>query len=129
MQEYLPAALSVKDYALKYFSPSSGDGDPSRKRLSLQLGQSLGAWLHSFHAWAARPAQSHLRDQLALDEGSMRRLKHYINYGLLVDTVANFPAVLADAKETFEKVREATAAELERAGELQVIHGDFWTGK
>jgi hypothetical protein len=58
----------------------------------------------------------------------MQKLKHMVNYTMLVDTVANFPSILADAKETFEKIKEATADEL-HSSHLQVTHGDFWTGK
>jgi hypothetical protein len=125
VQEYLPHALSLKDYALKHFSASSRD--PSRKPVCAELGRSLGAWLRSFHEWAALPAQSGLRAAARANEG-MARLKHLVNYPALGETVANFPSVLGDAKETFDEISKATADELQRP-DLQLIHGDFWTGK
>ncbi|KAK4250571.1 kinase-like domain-containing protein [Corynascus novoguineensis] len=122
IQEYLPQALSLKDYALKYFSSP----DPSRKQLCLELGRSLGVWLRDFHRWAALPEQAKFRDGLRSNE-PMQKIKHMANYQRLVGTVANFPAILGEAQETFEKIKDATAAELDRP-DLQIIHGDFWTG-
>lgn len=123
MQEYLPQALSLKDYALKHFSSP----DPSRRPLCLELGRSLGVWLRDFHSWASLPEQSKFREEIKLNK-PMQGLKHMVNYSTLVDTVANFPSVLADAKETFEKIKEVAAKDLDRP-DLQIIHGDFWTGK
>jgi hypothetical protein len=123
VQEFLPDALSLKDYALKHFSSP----DPSRKPLCLELGRSLGVWLRGFHSWAALPEQSKFQEEMKSNE-PMQKLKHMVNYTMLVDTVANFPSILADAKETFEKIKEATGDEL-RNSNLQVTHGDFWTGK
>ncbi|KAK3301603.1 kinase-like domain-containing protein [Chaetomium strumarium] len=123
VQEYLPNALSLKDYALKHFSASAAPAAAaSRKPLCLELGRSLGGWLRDFH----QRASSLLRDVVSANE-PMQQLKHYVNYGTLVDTVANFPSILGDAKETFEKIREVTAQELQ-GPDLGVIHGDFWTG-
>ncbi|KAL2181986.1 kinase-like domain-containing protein [Thermothelomyces heterothallicus CBS 202.75] len=122
IQEYLPGALSLKDYALRHFSSP----DPSRKPLCLELGRSLGAWLREFHAWASLPEQADLREELKSNE-PMQKIKHMANYQTLVGTVANFPSILGEAQETFEKIKDATAKELDRP-DLQVIHGDFWTG-
>lgn len=58
----------------------------------------------------------------------MQQLKHMVNYTSLVQTVDNFPSILSDAKETFQQLEQVAAKELERP-DLQVIHGDFWTGK
>lgn len=124
VQEYFPDSLSLKDYALKHFSSSR---DPSREPLCRELGRSLGVWLRDFHAWAARPEQARLREQIKSNE-PMQRIKHFVNYSNLVETVAGFPAILADARETFEQIRDATAQELDLPN-LQVTHGDFWTGK
>ncbi|EAQ88958.1 hypothetical protein CHGG_05577 [Chaetomium globosum CBS 148.51] len=122
VQTYLPHALNLKHYALKHFASP----DPSRKPLCLELGRSLGGWLRGFHAWALRPEQSKFREQAKAND-EMRQIVHMATYNTLVSAVADFPTVLADAKETFEKIRDFTAAELQNPG-LQVIHGDFWTG-
>jgi hypothetical protein len=123
IQEFLPDALSLKEYALKHFSSP----DPSRKPLCLELGRSLGVWLRDFHSWAALPEQSKFQEEMKSNE-PMQKLKHMVNYTMLVDTVANFPSILSDAKETFEKIKEVTADEF-HSSHLQVTHGDFWTGK
>lgn len=123
IQEYLPSALSLKEYALKHFSSP----DSSRKPLCLDLGRSLGVWLRHFHSWASLPEQSNFREKVKANE-PMQKIKHMANYTTLVDTVANFPSILTDAKQVFEQIREATAKELDRP-DLQVTHGDFWTGK
>ncbi|KAH6841130.1 kinase-like domain-containing protein [Chaetomium sp. MPI-CAGE-AT-0009] len=122
VQEYLPDALSLKHYALKHFSSP----DPSRKPLCLELGRSLGVWLRDFHVWTSHPEQSGFREQAKAND-EMRQIKHMSTYETLVSTVADFPTILADAKETFEKIRDFTAEELKNPA-LQVIHGDFWTG-
>ena len=124
IQEFLPDALSLKEYALKHFSLSR---DPSRKPLCVDLGRSLGVWLRSFHDWAALPEQSNFRSEIKSNE-AMQKIRQFANYSTLVNTVDNFPDILADARETFEKIRDATAEEITRP-DLQVIHGDFWTGK
>jgi hypothetical protein len=123
VQEYLPNALSLKDYALKHFSDPASSS--SRKPVCLELGRSLGGWLRAFHQRA-----SSLLPEVVKANEPMQQLKHYVNYGTLVDTVANFPSLLGDARETFEEIKEATARELQQSPDLlKVIHGDFWTGK
>lgn len=130
VQEYLPSALSLKDFALKHFSSPSAPSDAvSRKPLCHELGHSLGAWLRSFHDWAARPEQTGLKDKMRANR-PMQQLKHMVNYTTLVATVGNFPTILGDGKEVFEEVERAMAREMEKGEEkLEVIHGDFWTGK
>jgi hypothetical protein len=123
IQEFLRDALSLKEYALKHFSSP----DSSRKPLCLELGRSLGVWLRDFHSWVALPEQSKFQEEMKSNE-PMQKIKHMANYITLADTVANFPSILADAKETFEKIKEVTADEL-HSSHLQIIHGDFWTGK
>lgn len=123
VQEYLPNALSLKHYALKHFASP----DPSRKPLCLELGRSLGVWLRDFHVWASHPEQSKFREQAKAND-EMRQIKHMSTYETSVSAVVNFPTILGDAKETFEKIRDFAAAELQNPA-LQVIHGDFWTGK
>ncbi len=124
LMEYLPNSLNVKDYALKNFASSP---DAARKPACLEFGRALGTWLRSFHAWAARPEQAEFQ-KLAESNRVMSEVKHTANYKLLVDNVEKYPEILADAKETFEKVRDMAAAELDLPN-LQPVHADFWTGK
>lgn len=124
VQEYLANALSLKEFALKHFSPSP---DASRKRPCSELGWSLGVWLRKFHNWAALPEQSGLRKMVESNK-TMQHLKHWVNYKILLETVDNFPSILSGAKETFEQLEAMASGELQRS-DLRVIHGDFWTGK
>ncbi|KAK3900275.1 kinase-like domain-containing protein [Staphylotrichum tortipilum] len=123
LMEYLPDSLNIKDYALKNFSAGS---DSTRKPACVAFGHALGAWLHSFHAWAARPEQAEFQ-KLAESNKAMSEVKFTANYTLLVANVDLYPEILADAKETFEKVKEMAAAELSLPN-LQPVHADFWTG-
>lgn len=59
----------------------------------------------------------------------LQQLKHFINFSWLLDRVGQFPSILEEAKDVFEKVKEMAANELKDQSKLQVIHGDFWTGK
>lgn len=115
--------MSLKEYALRHFSSR----DPARKPLCEEIGRSLGVWLRGFHEWVTLPEQSKLSEVIQSNQ-PMQQLKHMVNYTFLVQTVDNFPAILADAKDTFRQLEEKAAKELERP-DLQVIHGDFWTGK
>ncbi len=124
VQEYLPDAISLKDYALKHFSATR---DVSRKPACLDIGKSLGIWLRSFHHWANQSEQSGLRGALKLN-ANLQELRHMTNYQTLVSDVDTCPEILSDAKEVFEKVERMAAEEL-GSGKLEVIHGDFWTGK
>ncbi|KAJ4391434.1 hypothetical protein N0V93_005051 [Gnomoniopsis smithogilvyi] len=123
VQEYLPNALDLKTYALKHFSAST---PASASHQIIEVGRGLGLWLRSFHAWAA--SQEPLR-ALARTNGEMQVIKLNYNYGLLLRRVDSFPNILADAKAVFEDVFAMAKAELGDEDKLQVIHGDFWTGK
>jgi hypothetical protein len=59
----------------------------------------------------------------------MQKLKDMINYTILLGRVDKFPDILEEARETFKEIRQAVTAELADPEGLQVIHGDFWTGK
>lgn len=95
------------------------------------LGRALGSWLRSFHDWAADEKQAECRDTLAKN-GVMKDLKFYVNYAMLIDTIENFPNILGESRDVFERVRDFAAAELKREhcdDVYGIIHGDFWTGK
>jgi hypothetical protein len=95
------------------------------------LGHSLGSWLRAFHGWASKAEQAETKEILSKNQ-ALKDLKFYINYTWLLDTIGNYPAILEDSREIFEKVRDFAAEELKKTeydDEYNVIHGDFWTGK
>lgn len=125
VQECLPGSLDLKRYALEHFSESTPEADGP---LVVEVGRALGGWLRSFHAWAAAPEQRRLRECARSNE-DMRAIKMKYNYELLLSRIDKFPALLQDARPVFEELIEMARLELKNEDELQVIHGDFWTGK
>lgn len=123
VQEYLPKALDLKTYALKHFSASN---PATAKPHVKEIGRGLGTWLRRFHDWAI--TQQPLRD-LARTNKEMQGIKLTYNYGLLLQRIDKFPDILMDARPVFEEVFAMAKAELDAEAELQIIHGDFWTGK
>lgn len=123
VQEYLPNALDLKTYALKHFLISTPvDAKPQ----VMEIGRGLGTWLRRFHDWTE--TEPPLRD-LARANKEMQSIKLTYNYGLLLQRVDKFPSILMDAKPVFEEVFAMAKAELDAEAKLQIIHGDFWTGK
>lgn len=121
----MPRSLDLKRYVLKYFSASTLNPDIEKGQV-LEIGQGLGKWLRSFHDWAAT------HDSLpgiAKSNVAMQSIKIRYNYELLLSRIDKFPSILSDAKPEFEAVLAMAKAELEAEANLQVIHGDFWTGK
>lgn len=59
----------------------------------------------------------------------MQKLKNSINYGSLVSRIETYPEIPGDARDIFEQVRKMSEDEMADGKNLQVIHGDFWTGK
>lgn len=123
IQEYLSQGADLKTYALKTFPAPTPE---ALKPHCYQLGMALGRWLRDFHGWSAQ--QPDLRRIVAKNQ-EMQQLKHMINFEWLLQRIAQFPAILEEAKDTFEKVKKMAAAELKDEDKMQVIHGDFWTGK
>ncbi|KAI0911964.1 kinase-like domain-containing protein [Ustulina deusta] len=122
IHEILRDGKDLKTYALGRYSADTTD---AARPHCLQLGRALGRWLRGFHAWSA--TQAGLRKTVA-ENADLQRLKHFINFSWLLDRVAEFPAVLGEAKDVFEKVKDMAAEELADGSRLQAIHGDFWTG-
>lgn len=123
--EDLPNSVDLKSFLLS--SVSSGLSKPS----AVALGRALGSWLRSFHNWGDSSDQSECKTTLSKNE-SMKDLKFWVNYTMLLDTIANFPNILGESRQVFEQVRDFAAAELTRqdhGNEYGIIHGDFWTGK
>lgn len=123
VQEYLHKALDLKTYVLKHFSASTPIAAEPR---IMEIGRGLGTWLRRFHDWAE--TEQPLRD-LARANREMQSIKLTYNYGLLLQRVDKFPSILMDAKPVFEEVFAMAKAELDAEAKLQIIHGDFWTGK
>jgi len=116
----LPSSLDLKTYVLTHAQELA---QPKCER----LGMALGLWLRKFHEWGREKEQKGLVEKMNGNR-EMRDLKYRLNYVTLVQTVANFPGILGDAKGVFEEVAGGVKEEGER-GEGQLIHGDFWTGK
>ncbi|TGJ87381.1 hypothetical protein E0Z10_g1347 [Xylaria hypoxylon] len=122
IQEILHNGKDLKTYALSTYSANTSD---AARPHCIQLGRALGKWLWNFHNWSA--TQAHLRKTVA-ENKDLQQLKHLINFSWLLDRVAQFPSILNEAKDVFEKVKDMAAKELEDESRLQAIHGDFWTG-
>ncbi|KAI1384638.1 kinase-like domain-containing protein [Hypoxylon trugodes] len=125
VQEYLESGSNLKSYALKTYAAGAGSDSEATKRQSIQLGKALGRWLRDFHDWAAQ--QPDLRAVVA-ENTELQLLKHTINFTWLLDRIKLFPSILSEVEGVFDEIRDATAAELKNESELQVIHGDFWSG-
>lgn len=123
--EDLPNSIDLKTFLLSDLS--HGVSETSGR----SIGRSLGSWLRSFHNWASKSEQADSRSLLA-QNGTMKDLKFYVNYSMLMDTIANFPGILEDSRGVFEELKDFAAAELKKSEEedgFGIIHGDFWTGK
>ncbi|KGO70485.1 Aminoglycoside phosphotransferase [Penicillium italicum] len=122
--EDLPSSIDLKSFLLS--KVSHGLSESSGRA----LGSALGSWLKSFHQWTAEEQQTGTRKLLG-ENKVMKNLKFWVNYTMLLDTIGNFPGILEEDRDVFEKVRDLAAAELERQSHddgYGVIHGDFWTG-
>lgn len=124
VQEYLPQALSLKDYARKHWANPSPEAPKPR---CIELGRSLGQWLRSFHDWSEQPANSNVRELFAKNK-EMQAIKKMVNYDQLLRMSGKFP-FLKDSEGVYQEIVKMAAAELEDESKLHVIHGDFWTGK
>ncbi|KAI1457119.1 kinase-like domain-containing protein [Annulohypoxylon moriforme] len=122
IQEYLEDGVDLKNYALKTYANANSE---ITKHQALQLGKALGRWLRAFHNWASQ--QGELRAVVVKNE-ELKQLKHFINFSWLLDRVKQFPSILGDAEGIFNEVKEMAAAEMNDESQLQVIHGDFWSG-
>lgn len=126
IQEYLSNGTNLKAYALEQWAASS----PAATNLRPQcrtLGLAVGRWLRTFHD-SSELHREELHGAVAANR-VMQRLKHTINFQWLLDRVAQFPDILEEALPVFKEVKEMATAELHDEKRLQVIHGDFWTGK
>jgi hypothetical protein len=127
IQEYLPDAVSLKDYAFKHFQGLSDDDSVTPPRC-VQLGHCLGEWLRRLHSWSDDPANSGLRDILARNK-EMQSIKRWVNYDQMLSKADKHPSVLGECREVLQAVADMSKVELEDESKLRVIHGDFWSGK
>jgi fructosamine-3-kinase len=114
----MPQGITLLEYVLK---TNSLNEEAARK-----IGKTLGSWLKEFTQWAA--SHTELRDEAAKN-GQGQFFRHLVTFTWLKDRVEQYPAVLGDVKEVFAEVEQAVTAELKDSSKLQLIHGDFWTGK
>ncbi|KAF5691011.1 phosphotransferase enzyme family [Fusarium denticulatum] len=102
--EFISDGIHLKDYATQnYGSPTLDSFKPQCQ----ELGKALGRWLRDFVTWT---------DQ---------QVKHR---DLLPERAKEYQSILNDAKDILVQVEQMAAAEKEEKGNLQIIHGDFWTG-
>ncbi|KAK0733080.1 kinase-like domain-containing protein [Lasiosphaeria miniovina] len=125
IQEYLPHAIDLKNYALKRY----GAPTPAAQRAQcLGIGSGLGRWLRGFHDWAAREQAAALRESAARNR-ALQRLKHFSYYEHLVTRLVDaVPDVLGAHGDVLRQIARMAEQELEDDAALQVVHGDFWTG-
>ncbi|KAJ5663563.1 hypothetical protein N7507_004294 [Penicillium longicatenatum] len=124
IMEDLPNSLDLKSFLLSDLAKAVPES------AGLALGRSVGTWLRAFHEWAGQPEQAGCRSLLAQND-SMKELKFYINYPMLMDTIANFPDVLEESRGVFEELKGLAAEEMKKTDQqsgIGIIHGDFWTG-
>ncbi|KAJ5640644.1 Aminoglycoside phosphotransferase [Penicillium herquei] len=124
IHEDLSDSVNLKTFLLEKITSDVSES------YSRSLGQSLGSWLRSFHDWGAKPEQKKTIDIIAKNT-SMKQVKFYVNYGLLLDTIDNFPGILEESRGIFEQVRDLATTESKNDvidDTNGLLHGDFWTG-
>ncbi|KAL0930781.1 phosphotransferase enzyme family protein [Colletotrichum truncatum] len=124
VQEYQPDPLSLKLYALKFYHSASSE---ETKDQCLEIGYGVGKWLREFHSWSNSPDQVKLREIAAANK-DLQSIKHWLNYQQLPSAIERHPSVFGECADVFADILDKSAKELENEKNLQVIHGDFWTG-
>jgi hypothetical protein len=124
MQEAMPNGIDLKTYILQQF-PSYTPASP--KPQYFQLGEVLGCWLKDFHEWSA--TQTGLRAKVEENSEYAQQIKHMLNFQWMYDRIKEYPNILGGAADVLAKVEQMADAERRGWDKLQIIHGDFWTGK
>ncbi|EXM16552.1 hypothetical protein FoTM2_004553 [Fusarium oxysporum f. sp. vasinfectum] len=101
------------------------DQDSSTQPQCHELGKALGSWLRNFVAWSAQQVKH--RDLVAQNEFG-QAVRHMLNYAWLHERTKEYPGILNDVEDILTQVEQLAASEKENTDELQIIHGDFWTG-
>ena len=117
--------MNLKLYSLHHYASPTPE---SLRSQCVSIGYGLGQWLRSFHNWGEQPEQARFRSEIKQNK-EMQDLKHMINYEWLIRNVEKHSRLLEAARPVFEQVRDMAKAELADEESLQIIHGDFWTGK
>ncbi|KAK7594810.1 hypothetical protein V3481_005810 [Fusarium oxysporum f. sp. vasinfectum] len=127
----LPALRStIEIESLKILSPVSSFGNQPNDTHNFvpqchELGKALGSWLRNFVAWSAQQVKH--RDLVAQNEFG-QAVRHMLNYAWLHERTKEYPGILNDVEDILTQVEQLAASEKENTDELQIIHGDFWTG-
>ncbi|KAK5996351.1 4-hydroxytryptamine kinase-like protein [Cladobotryum mycophilum] len=124
IQEYLPNAVSLKQYAIEHYKAPTPE---ALKPQCIELGRCLGKWLRTFHDWSQQPVNSGLREIFARNK-DMQKIKKMVNYDQLLGMVGKYPSILEDSRDVLQQIAEMASGELKDEANLHVIHGDFWTG-
>lgn len=119
----MPNGTTLKQFILKFYAGTTANSVEAESR---QLGKSLGSWLRGFAEWSA--SQPELRPIVA-ENIEAKQVRHMLNFLWLSERVKEYPAILDHAKNIFVEVENAANTEMEDESKLQIIHGDFWTGK
>jgi len=124
--------LNTDDLKSVLFLPNVADRlTPSN---AATIGQHLGSWLQSFHAWASAPEQADLRASVG-ENRPMRDLKRMVSYDGFMAVLKNYPELLVGHEEELKTISDAMGKEFEKLSgdELEdgwgLIHGDYWSGK
>ncbi|EWZ45930.1 kinase-like domain-containing protein [Fusarium oxysporum Fo47] len=120
--EFLSDGIHLKDYAIKNYGPPTPE---SFQPQCHELGKALGSWLRDFVAWSAQQVKH--RELVAQNEFG-QAVRHMLNYGWLHERTKEYPGILNDVEDILTQVEQLAASEKENTDELQIIHGDFWTG-
>ena len=121
--EFMPNGTTLKEYALKYYATPTPE---SLKPEAYQVGKSVGLWLNGFTQWSA--GHPELRPTAAKNMEAFG-FRFWLEFGMLADRVDQYPDVLGDVKDVFAEVTKMADAESKDESKLQIVHGDFWTGK
>lgn len=121
--EFMSDSIHLKDYAIRnYGSPTPVSYKPQCQ----ELGKAIGRWLRDFVKWSVQQVKH--RDLVAQNEFG-QAVRHMVNYAWLHERIKEYPNILNDVKEILVQVEQMAAAEKDDTDKLQIIHGDFWTGK
>lgn len=133
-----PLSTTLKAYFQKQDidDPSRGSSCPDFR----EMGIALGSAIRSLHSWGAaardvaqvsgeETSQEAIRNKLRSNT-MPKRIKYRVNYGRLLETIDLFPSI-ESSRRVFQSVEKKMYAEMigEASQEVQIIHGDFWTGK
>jgi hypothetical protein len=126
--EYMPQGVTLLNYVLKHHDATKTDSSaPEAEAAARGIGKTIGAWLRGFTQWSA-DHDAELHAQAAKNEQG-QFFRQFITFAWLKDRVEQYPDILKDAKEILAQVEQKAADELKNPDQLQMIHGDFWTGK